>query len=48
MVALPLADPPNPMQLSVNVVVDVNGPVDALPLVGFAPVQPPDAVQLSA
>lgn len=34
-VALLLAEPPIPVQLSVKVVVDVSGPVDALPLVGF-------------
>jgi hypothetical protein len=36
------------VQLSVKVVVDINGPVGSLPLIGREPVQPPDAVQLSA
>lgn len=45
-VATPL--PPGPVQLSVNAVVAVNGPVDWLPLVALLPDQPPEAEQLVA
>ncbi|MCS6946597.1 MAG: hypothetical protein NZM12_03165 [Steroidobacteraceae bacterium] len=37
--------PPGPLQLSVKLVLAVRLPVLALPLVGCAPLQPPDAVQ---
>jgi len=40
--------PPGPVQVRVNVVVEAIGPLDWLPLVAFAPVQPPEAVQLAA
>jgi hypothetical protein len=44
--AVPL--PPVPEQLSAKAVVAFRAPVDWLPLVALAPVQPPDAVQLVA
>jgi len=37
-----------PLQVRVNVVVPLSGPVLALPLVGSLPDQPPEAVQLLA
>ena len=40
--------PPEPVQLSVNLVVDVSGPTDCVPLVALVPVQPSLAVQLLA
>jgi hypothetical protein len=40
--------PPVPEQAKVNVVVEFSGPIDCVPLVDFAPDQPPDAVQLFA
>jgi len=40
--------PEAPSQVSVKVVVELSGPVLALPLVGSPPDQPPDAVQLLA
>jgi hypothetical protein len=40
--------PPGPVQLSVNAVVEVSGPLDWLPLVALLPDQPPEAVQLVA
>jgi hypothetical protein len=40
--------PPTPEQMSVNVLVLVNGPTDWLPPVTLAPDHAPDAVQLSA
>ena len=40
--------PAAPLQVSVNVVVELSGPVLALPLVGSPPDQPPEAVQLLA
>src|SRR5262245_33023456 len=40
--------PPAPLQVRVNVVVVLSGPVLALPLVGSLPDQPPEAVQLLA
>jgi len=43
-----LALPPGPLQASVKVVVALNAPVLALPLVGSLPDQPPEAVQLLA
>jgi hypothetical protein len=43
-----LALPPDPLQVSVKVVVLLRPPVLALPLVGSFPDQPPDAVQLVA
>jgi hypothetical protein len=47
-VVLWLALPPAPVQVSVNVVVALRAPVVCVPLVAFAPVQPPEAVQLVA
>ncbi len=47
-VALALALPPEPVQVSVNVVVALSAPVDCEPLVAWAPLQPPEAVQLVA
>jgi hypothetical protein len=38
-----LAEPPGPLQVSVNAVSAVSTPVDALPLSDFAPPQPPEA-----
>ena len=38
------ADPPVPLHASVNLVVAVNAPVPAEPLIGSDPLQPPDAV----
>jgi len=46
--AVLLALPPAPLHVSVKFVAVVSAPVDWLPLVGFAPLQPPDAVQLVA
>ena len=43
-----LAVPPLPVQLSEKVVVRVRAPVDPVPLVGFVPDHPPEAVQLVA
>src|SRR5215831_13567822 len=43
-----LALPPEPVHMSVKVVVALSGPVPALPLVGSLPDQPPEAVQLVA
>jgi hypothetical protein len=40
--------PPSPVQVSVKSVVAVSVPVDWLPLVAFAPLQPSDAVQAVA
>lgn len=40
--------PPLPAQVSVKVVVDASGPVGSVPLVGFASLQPPLALQLVA
>ena len=37
-----------PVHASVKAVVELSAPVDWLPLVAFAPVHPPDAVQLVA
>jgi hypothetical protein len=45
---LSFAEPPGPEQVSVKVVVVVSAPVDWLPLVALAPLQPPLAVQLVA
>ncbi|HUO66484.1 MAG TPA: hypothetical protein VMV37_03060, partial [Gammaproteobacteria bacterium] len=39
-----LAEPPGPVQVSVNVVVTVSALLVAVPLVAFEPDQPPDAV----
>ena len=47
-VAVRLALPPAPAQVSVKLVVAASAPVDWLPLVAFVPLQPPDAVQLVA
>ena len=46
MVSLPV--PPGPLQVNVKLVVALSAPVDWLPLVALAPLQPPDAVQLVA
>jgi hypothetical protein len=46
--AVRLALPPAPVQVSVKLVVAASAPVDWLPLVDFVPFQPPDAVQLEA
>lgn len=43
-----VAEPPSPLQVSVNVVSLVNAAVMVLPLVARAPLQPPLAVQLLA
>jgi hypothetical protein len=40
-----LAEPPAPLQVSVKAVPPVSAPVDALPLSGFEPLQPPEATQ---
>jgi hypothetical protein len=40
--------PPAPVQVSENVLVLVNAPVDCVPLVAFTPDQAPEAAQLSA
>jgi hypothetical protein len=40
--------PPAPEQVNAKAVLAVSAPLDSLPLVAFAPVQPPDAVQLVA
>jgi len=42
------AAPPAPSQIKLKSVVLVRGPVDTVPLVAWAPVQPPDAVQVVA
>ncbi len=42
------AAPPAPSQIKLKSVVFVRGPVDTVPLVAWAPVQPPDAVQVVA
>jgi hypothetical protein len=42
------ADPPVPVHVSVNLVVVVRAVVACEPLVGWTPLQPPDAVQLCA
>jgi hypothetical protein len=47
-VVLAWAVPPAPLQSSVKLVVAVKAPVDCVPLVGCAPLQPPEAVQLVA
>ena len=47
-VAVRLALPPAPAQVSVKLVVAASAPVDWLPLVDFVPLQPPDAAQLDA
>jgi hypothetical protein len=47
-VAVCEALPPVPVQVSVKVVFAVKGPVDAVPLVGRLPLQPPEAAQLVA
>jgi hypothetical protein len=47
-VALAWAEPPVPVQLSVNVVAFVSAGVLALPAVGLLPLHPPDAVQAVA
>jgi hypothetical protein len=47
-VAEPVAVPPLPVQLSPNVLDAESGPVFHEPLVAFAPVHAPDAVQLDA
>ena len=41
-----VTEPPGPVQTSVNVVVCVRLPVNAVPLIGLTPVQPPEAVQV--
>lgn len=46
--ALWLAVPPAPVQVNVKFVVALSGPVDTLPLVGCAPLQPSEAMQLVA
>ena len=46
--AVPLALPPAPVQVSEKVLVAVSAPVDWLPLVAFVPLQPPEAAQLDA
>lgn len=43
-----VTEPPAPTHVSVKLVVDVRGLVDRVPLVGWPPLQPPDAVQLWA
>jgi hypothetical protein len=40
--------PPAPVQLRWNVESPDSGPLDCVPLIGFAPLQAPDAVQSSA
>ena len=47
-VTLPVPVPPAPVHVRVKVVVDWTAPVEALPLVPFVPVHPPDATQLVA
>lgn len=47
-VTLATAPPPGPLQFSVNVVLVAIAPLVALPLTARLPVQPPDAVQVSA
>jgi hypothetical protein len=47
-VALCAPLPPMPSQVNVNVVVTVSAAVEAVPLTGLDPLQPPDAVQLVA
>jgi hypothetical protein len=46
--ALACADPPEPVQLSVNVVAAFNAPVVSVPETAFAPFHPPLAVQAAA
>jgi hypothetical protein len=46
--AEPCDVPPLPVQLSAKVVVVFSAPVEAVPLVAFDPLQPPEAVQLVA
>lgn len=41
-------EPPGPLQVNVKLVVAVSGSVAALPLVGRAPLHPPEAAQLCA
>ena len=40
-----VSPPPGPVQLRMNVLALVSGPVDSLPELAFAPLQAPDAVQ---
>jgi hypothetical protein len=47
-VACAIAAPPGPLQLSLYVVVLPIAPVDVVPLVALPPLQPPEAVHLSA
>jgi hypothetical protein len=47
-VALWLAVPPAPVQLRLYTVVALKAPVDLVPLIAWAPLHPPDAVQLVA
>lgn len=46
--AVALADPPEPLQLSVNAVVAVSTAVALEPLIARAPLQPPEALQAVA
>jgi hypothetical protein len=41
-------EPPGPVQVKVKLVVAISGGVVALPLTGFAPLHPPEAMQLCA
>jgi hypothetical protein len=43
-----LADPPAPVHVRLNVFAAVTGPEDWVPLVGFEPLHPPDALQVVA
>jgi hypothetical protein len=43
-----VADPPDPVQVNAKLVVELSGGVARVPLVGWVPLQPPDAEQSSA